>query len=97
MRLRTIRRQLARVFTKSRDRQFRELQRRAGELEAAFHRLNDALPALNAAALDAGKNADPQQLADVLRTMATNYATGSLILVQWADVCESASKLVVKE
>ena len=94
MRLRTIRRELARVFTKGRDRQFRELQRRAGELEATFHRLNDELPALNAAALEAGKHDDPKELAGVLRTLATNHATSSLILTQWADVCESASKLL---
>jgi hypothetical protein len=97
MRLRTIRRQLARVFNKSTDRQFRqfrELQRRAGELEATFHRLNDQIPGLNAAVLKAGENKDPRQLANVLQTMAANYAASSLILTKWADVCESASKLL---
>jgi hypothetical protein len=97
MRLRTIRRTFARLLDKSSDRKIRDLQRRAGELEAAFHRVNDTIPALNAAALAAGKLDDPKQLASVLRTMATNYAASSLILTQWADVCESASKLVVKE
>jgi hypothetical protein len=96
MRFRTIRRELARAFTKSRVRDFRGCQHRARELEAEFHRLNDALPSLNAATLEAGENKDPKQLADVLRAMATNYATSSLILVQWADTCESASKILAR-
>jgi hypothetical protein len=94
MRLRTIRRELARVFTKSRVREFRGYQRSARELEAEFHRLNNALPMLNAAALKAGENADPKQLADVLRAMADNHAASALVLARWADTCESASKIV---
>jgi hypothetical protein len=82
------------LFTKSRDRQFRECQRKSRELEAAFHRLNDALPALNTAALKAGESADPKQLADVLRAMADNYTASALVLAQWASACESASKIV---
>jgi len=97
MRLRTFRRQFKRLLGRGTDRQFKKLQRRACELEAMFHRLNDALPALNTAALKAGESQDPKQLADVLRAMATNHAASSLVLNEWANVCESASKLLVKE
>jgi hypothetical protein len=97
MRLRRIRRTFARLLNKNTDREFRELQRRTGELEAMFHKLNDQIPALNTAALKAGELRDPKELAGVLRILVANYATCYLILVQWADVCESASKLLVKE
>jgi hypothetical protein len=96
IRFRTIRRELARAFTKRRVREFRGYEHSARELEAEFHRLNDALPALNAAALKAGENADPKQLADVLRAIAANHAASSLILNQWAETCEAASKLVAE-
>jgi|HubBroStandDraft_6_1064221.scaffolds.fasta_scaffold377153_2 hypothetical protein len=96
MRLRAFRRELARVFTKSKVREFRGYQHTARELEVQFHRLNDELPALNAAALKAGESQDPKQLADVLRAMAANHAASSLILARWADTCESASKILAR-
>lgn len=93
-RLRTIRRQFARLLDKTTDRKIAEHRKRASELETMFHRLNDELPLLSAAALDAGKLDDPKALAGMLRTIATNHATSALILTRWADVCESASKLL---
>ena len=92
VRLRTIRRQFARLLGRGTVRQFRELQRRAGELEKMFHRLNDELPKLNTAALEAGKLDDPKQLADVLEALSTNHAVSSFIFHEWAEVCRSASK-----
>jgi hypothetical protein len=92
MRLRTLRRQLERVLGRGPNRKLKEFQRRTSELGHAFRELNAAIPSLNAAADAAGE--DGLQLAQALRAMAANHAASSLVLAQWADVCESASKLV---
>lgn len=94
MRLRTIRRQFERLLNRNSDRKIAEFRKRASELEQRFHELNAAIPLLNTAAIDAGKAENPQRLAEVLRAMAANHAASSIVLTQWAAVCESASKLL---
>jgi hypothetical protein len=92
MRLRTIRRELARVLGRGPNRKLKELQRRANELGQAFRELNAAIPSLNAAADAAGE--DCLRLAQVLRDMAANRAASSIVLSRWADALISASKLI---
>jgi hypothetical protein len=92
MRLRNIRRAFARLLDKTTDRKIAELRKRAGECESAFRKLNDRIPEMNAASVAAG--GDAVQLALVLRAMAANHLASSAVLSEWANVVESASKLV---
>ena len=94
MRLRTIRRQLERALGRGTDRQLKEYRRRASECEQAFHKLNAAIPALNAAAVTASE--DPKRLAEVLHALALNYAASATFLEEWAEVVFSASKLTAE-
>jgi hypothetical protein len=91
MRLRTLRRRFTRLLDKSGDRKIAEYRKRADELGNAFRELNRRIPALNEMATAAGE--DPLRLANALRAMSANHLAGSAILSEWANVCESASKL----
>jgi hypothetical protein len=93
IRLRTIRRQFSRLLNKTSDRKLAEYRKRSADCEAAFRELNARIPELNAAAMNA---ADGHEFARIVREMAANHSASSLVLAQWADAVESASKLVAE-
>jgi hypothetical protein len=91
MRLRTLRRTFARLLDKTTDRKIAEHRKRAAECEAAFRKLNERIPELNAAAMN---TAEGREFARIVREMAANHAASSVVLSELADACESASKLI---